>query len=134
MLLIAVASCRCARGLGPSATCTTATTSPKSRARTDAVRQLLQATPSRASSELVVLLPALAATQRTGRAASSASVPWSLGFGLYQGDKLDAATQRVYQRVLVDALLPRLALRIEEQLHATAATTWSCSTRRSRPT
>jgi type VI secretion system protein ImpL len=86
-------------------------------AKVDGVRRLVQATPNRASSELVVLLPALAATKALavdeGRA-----VPWSLGFGLYQGRKLDSAAQRAYQRMLVDALQPRLALRVEEHLKA----------------
>ena len=84
-------------------------------ARVDAVRQLVQATPNRASSDVVVLLPALAATQALAVDAQR-SVPWSLGFGLYQGRKLDSAAQQVYKRMLVDALLPRLALRVEEQL------------------
>ncbi len=84
-------------------------------ARVDSVRQLVQATPNRASSEVVVLLPALAAT-RALAVDEARSVPWSLGFGLYQGKKLDSATQQIYKRMLVDALLPRLALRVEEQL------------------
>jgi type VI secretion system protein ImpL len=45
-------------------------------------------------------------------------VPWSLGFGLYQGKKLDSAARTAYERMLVDAVLPRLALRVEEQLRA----------------
>ena len=84
-------------------------------ARVDSVRQLVQATPNRASSEVVVLLPALAAT-RALAVDEARRVPWSLGFGLYQGKKLDSATQQIYKRMLVDALLPRLALRVEEQL------------------
>ncbi len=46
------------------------------------------------------------------------SVPLSLGFGLYQGRKLDSAARVGYEHMLVDAVLPRLALRIEEQLRA----------------
>ncbi len=42
------------------------------------------------------------------------SVPWSLGFGLYQGDKLASQAQRAYENALRDALLPRVALRIEQ--------------------
>ncbi len=83
--------------------------------RVDAVRKLVQATPNRVSSDVVVLLPALAAT-RALAVGESESVPWSLGFGLYQGNKLDSAAQRAYQRMLVDALQPRLALRVEEQM------------------
>jgi len=42
------------------------------------------------------------------------SVPWSLGFGLYQGDKLASQAQRTYENALRDAFLPRIALRIEQ--------------------
>ncbi|CAG1015129.1 hypothetical protein BURC_00880 [Burkholderiaceae bacterium] len=83
--------------------------------KVDAVRKLVQATPNRASSDVLVLLPALAATQALA-VEEKRSVPWSLGFGLYQGRKLDSAAQRAYQRMLVDALQPRLALRVEEHL------------------
>ena len=84
-------------------------------AKVDSVRQLVQATPNRASSDIQVLLPALAATKALAVEEQS-SVPWSLGFGLYQGGKLDSATQQVYKRMLVDAVQPRIALRVEEQL------------------
>ena len=85
--------------------------------RVDSVRKLVQATPNRVSSDVVILLPALAATRALAME-EGGSVPWSLGFGLYQGKKLDSAAQRAYQRMLVDALQPRLALRVEEQLKA----------------
>ncbi len=100
-------------------------------ARVEAVRQQVQATPNRASPDLLPLLPALEATRGLavasgpgagpaspagGAVAQSASVPWSLGFGLYQGKKLDGAARSAYERMLVDAMLPRLALRVEEQL------------------
>ncbi|ACB36309.1 type VI secretion protein IcmF [Leptothrix cholodnii SP-6] len=90
-------------------------------ARVDEVRRLVQATPNRASPDLQPLLPALAATRQLAQAGwGDAAVPWSLGFGLFQGDKLDAASRSAYQRMLVDAVLPRLALRIEEQLRQRA--------------
>jgi type VI secretion system protein ImpL len=82
----------------------------------DTVRTLVQSTPNRASSDLLVLLPALEATRNLARAAIGDSVPVSLGFGLYQGRKLDAASQQAYRRMLTDAVLPRIALRVEEQL------------------
>ena len=85
--------------------------------RVEEVRKLVQATPNRASPELQPIVPALDATRTlaiTGR--NSDEVPWSLGFGLYQGRKLDGAARTAYERMLVDAVLPRLALRIEEQL------------------
>ena len=80
------------------------------------VRKLVRATPNRANADLLVLLPALEATRDLGRAGIGKSVPWSYGFGLYQGGKLDAASNQAYHRMLVDAMLPRLALGIEEQL------------------
>ena len=46
----------------------------------------------------------------------SDSVPWSLTFGLYQGDKLGGAAISLYRRLLKDVFLPRLMLRIETQL------------------
>ena len=80
------------------------------------VKKLVQATPNRNSPDVLVLLPALEATRDLARASIGDSVPWSLGFGLYQGRKLDAASQQAYRRMLIDAVLPRLALGIEEQL------------------
>lgn len=43
-------------------------------------------------------------------------VPMSLRVGLYQGDKLDAAANNAYERLLQDALLPRVVYRLEEVL------------------
>jgi type VI secretion system protein ImpL len=85
-------------------------------AREQAVRALLQTTPNRASADLLVLMPALHATRDLAVGDSERAVPWSLGFGLYQGRKLDSASRQAYERMLVDALLPRIALRVEDQL------------------
>jgi len=85
--------------------------------RMENVRRQVQETPNRASSDLVPLLPALQATR--GLAAAQGPVtdgPWTLGFGLYQGRKLDSAARNAYEQMLRDAVLPRLALRFEEQL------------------
>jgi type VI secretion system protein ImpL len=68
------------------------------------------------SSDPRPLLPRLQAAQTLPRATPDGSVPWSLGFGLYQGDKLESAADRAYQRLLVDGLLPSIALRVEQQL------------------
>jgi type VI secretion system protein ImpL len=90
--------------------------------RVEAVRRQVQETPNRASPDLLPLLPALEATRslaaagETGAREASAGVPWSYGFGLYQGKKLDSAASETYGRMLGDAVLPRLALRVEEQL------------------
>ncbi|MBI5718668.1 MAG: type VI secretion system membrane subunit TssM [Burkholderiales bacterium] len=93
--------------------------------RVDLVRRQVQETPNRTTADLLPVLPALEATRRLATdagpvptAGDAGSVPWSLGFGLYQGEKLDGAARGAYQRMLVDAVQPRLALRIEEQLRA----------------
>ncbi|MGE5451947.1 MAG: type VI secretion system membrane subunit TssM [Acidobacteriota bacterium] len=84
--------------------------------REQGVRTLLQATPNRASADMLVLMPALKATRDLAVGEADRDVPWSLGFGLYQGRKLDSAAHQAYQRMLVDALLPRIALRVEDQV------------------
>ena len=89
-------------------------------ARVEAVRHLVQETPNRASPDLLPVLGALEATRGLAAAGGDpgAAVPWSLGFGLYQGRKLDSAARQAYERMLGDAVLPRLALRVEEQLRS----------------
>ena len=52
--------------------------------------------------------PARARGDAQPRAAPATEVPWTLGFGLYQGPKLDSAARGSYQRMLVDAMLPRI--------------------------
>ena len=44
--------------------------------------------------------------------------PWSLTFGLYQGDKLGDASISLYRRLLKDVFLSRLMFRIEKQLQS----------------
>lgn len=80
-------------------------------ARAGPVQQLLVATPDRATPDLLPLLPALEATRALAEPEREPG-----GFGLSQQRKLDSAAQAAYARMLTDALLPRLALRIEEQL------------------
>ncbi|MDQ5908898.1 MAG: type secretion system protein ImpL [Pseudomonadota bacterium] len=46
----------------------------------------------------------------------AAGVPWLMGFGLYQGQKLGGEAQLIYQRLLLRAFLPRIVLRLEDQL------------------
>jgi type VI secretion system protein ImpL len=47
--------------------------------------------------------------------------PWSMGLGLYQGDKLGSQATRAYRRLLHKALLPRVMLRLEDQIRQGAA-------------
>ena len=51
-----------------------------------------------------------------GYADRNAGSPWLMGFGLYQGDKLGSEAQAIYQRLLLQTLLPRIILRLEERL------------------
>jgi type VI secretion system protein ImpL len=53
-----------------------------------------------------------------GYAAQKDSIPFSLGFGLYQGDKLGDASILLYRRLLKEVLLPRMMIRIEKQLQS----------------
>ena len=87
-------------------------------ARVDEVRKLVQVTPNRNSPDLLPILPALDATRHlaTPTIGGGDSVPWSLGFGLFQGQKLDSAARTAYEHMLVDAVQPRLALRVQERL------------------
>ena len=50
------------------------------------------------------------------------SPPLSMTLGLYQGDKLQAATTLVHQRALADVFLPQLDQRLEAQLRAASKT------------
>jgi type VI secretion system protein ImpL len=96
-------------------------------ARLETVRKGVQETPNRPTSDLRPIMPALDATRGLAVAGNAASdkaadnvvnVPWSLGFGLYQGRKLDGAARTAYEHMLVDAVQSRLAIRVEEQLRA----------------
>lgn len=85
-------------------------------ARVDGVRKRVQTTPNRNSPDLLPIVPALEATRLLASPGTGEAVPWSLGYGLFQGRKLDSAARAAYDRMLVDAVQPRLALRVEEQL------------------
>ncbi|NEV63356.1 type VI secretion system membrane subunit TssM [Thiorhodococcus minor] len=64
------------------------------------------------------VLPLLDAAREIprGYAEREASVPLTMGLGLYQGDKLGSQAQRAYLRILNKALLPRVILRLEDQI------------------
>ncbi|MCV2369037.1 type VI secretion system membrane subunit TssM [Roseateles oligotrophus] len=53
-----------------------------------------------------------------GESFELADPPLLNGLGLYQGDKLDAAAQLAYARLLETALMPRVARRLEERLRS----------------
>jgi type VI secretion system protein ImpL len=88
--------------------------------RLKAVQEQVAALRVHQSSDVVELLPPLRSIRdiATATRTPSGSVPWSLGYGLYQGEKLNAAADLAYRRMLQEVLLPRIALRIEHQLRA----------------
>ena len=61
------------------------------------------------------LLPKLTGVRTLAetRGTPDGRVPWSWRFGLYQGPKLEAASQAAYQRMLRDAFLPAMAASLE---------------------
>ena len=56
-----------------------------------------------------------------GYAERDEDAPLSMGLGLYQGAKLGSQAQDAYQRVLRKALLPRIILRLEDQMRQTVS-------------
>src|SRR2546426_9263285 len=54
------------------------------------------------NTDVVSLLPVMQSVQDLANtsSANSDNVPWSMSFGLYQGDKLAAASNNAYQRLL----------------------------------
>lgn len=91
--------------------------------RLPALRSELEALPAPGSTtDLVDLLPTLDAVRGIARTQHTAlGVPTSMGYGMYQGDKIEAAAEQAYRRLLNDAFLPRLSLRIEQQLRSAGA-------------
>ncbi len=85
-----------------------------------ALRQALAAVPPPGSADLGGLLNALNALRDAAQPQgwSLQDPPLSHGLGLYQGDKLDAGARIAYERVLQNALLPRVAQRTDELLRS----------------
>jgi type VI secretion system protein ImpL len=86
------------------------------------VTQLVETVSIDGESGVLPVLPVLDALRELTKTSGvdGGSEPWSMGFGLYQGDKLDAAVNDAYTRLLRDAFLPRLSRRIEDMLRAGA--------------
>ena len=86
------------------------------------VTKLVEKVGVEADSGVLAVLPVLDSVRELTKTTEveTGSVPWSMGFGLYQGDKLDAAVNNAYTRLLRDAFLPRLSRRIEDLLRAGA--------------
>jgi type VI secretion system protein ImpL len=73
-----------------------------------------------APTDLIALLPVLDTTQALGRAPAASdansAAPLVLDMGLDQRERIFAAGQDAYGRLLKDAFLPRIAARLEERL------------------
>jgi type VI secretion system protein ImpL len=103
----------------------TQTSSDVARIGRDAAtaRSQIEATDARPGSDPRPLLPALnalgdlAASILSGSDARAPAVP---GFRLHQRLKLAAAADQAYERMLLDALLPRIVQRCEEQMRSGA--------------
>ena len=92
-------------------------------ARLPAIRQQLEALPPAVrSTDTAGVMPLLESVRRIAVTPAIADgVPASMGYGLFQGNKLGAAASQAYDRMLEQVFLPRLALRIEEQLRGANA-------------
>ncbi|MBN9124935.1 MAG: type VI secretion protein [Nitrosospira sp. 56-18] len=68
--------------------------------------------------DIISLLPVLASVRELAAASSGkdGKAPLSMEFGLYQGEKLGAAANNAYGKLLQDAFLPQVVLRIERLL------------------
>ena len=85
-------------------------------AKTAAVKDKVEKLPPPSLDDLQYVASVLSELRALGEpyAASGGGVPWSLGFGLYQGDKMASQAMRAYNNALREALLPRVALRLEK--------------------
>ncbi len=88
--------------------------------RLPALKQSVSALPPPNNADITTLPPVLSAVHDAARSDAFAidAPPLLHGLGLYQGDKLDAAAQMAYTRLLEKALAPRVARRLEERLRA----------------
>ena len=89
-------------------------------AKAPQLKQLAEALPPAQSGDVSPLPTVLTAVHSAAQAQDFAldSPPLLNTLGLYQGDKLDAAAQIAYRRLLQHAMLPRVARRLEERLRS----------------
>ena len=87
------------------------------------VAKLASAIPKLPVGDVRVALPALEALNLMpgGPASRDADVPLTVGLGLYQGHKLGAQAGLSYANLLRDAFIPRVALRLEQQIREAAS-------------
>lgn len=80
------------------------------------VARLRDAPPTPGDVAVDAALPRLDAVQKVVAAARPADVPWSMRWGLYQGNALGNAARDAYVRELNGALLPRVEARLRQRL------------------
>jgi type VI secretion system protein ImpL len=82
------------------------------------VSKQVAALPPLPAGDVVAVLPVLDAAHNlpTGYAERDASIPMSRAFGLSQSGKLGTQANRAYLNLLRDVFLPRVALRLEQQI------------------
>src|SRR5262249_34794433 len=87
------------------------------------VQQQVMAVRAGARSDLAALLPTLSGVRNVAETQDIAdgSVPWSMRFGLYQGGRLETASDTAYRRMLQDTFLPSLASYLEQYLRQDVA-------------
>ncbi len=78
--------------------------------------------PQMQNTNIVNLLPTLHSVQELTKVSSSydGSTPIDMRFGLFQGEKLSAASNNVYHQLLQNSFLPHLILRLEYLLKYTS--------------
>lgn len=88
--------------------------------RMPALKAAVESLPPATTADVATLPVPLAQLRDAAKVESFdlADPPLLQGLGLYQGDKLDAAAQIAYQRLLEKQLQPRVARRLEERLRA----------------
>jgi type VI secretion system protein ImpL len=89
-------------------------------ARIEPARQSLAAIPASMQnpSQLAPVMQALRDIWRTSVIDDTGSAHFSMGIGLYQGNKIDSAAALAHQHSLNDVFLPQLAKRVEDQLRS----------------
>ncbi|MBK6972083.1 MAG: type VI secretion system membrane subunit TssM [Sterolibacteriaceae bacterium] len=91
-------------------------------ARLPEVRKQIESLPVTNNTDVAGLMPALDAVRQIATTPEIANgPPLSMGFGMFQGRKLSAAAEQAYRRLLEDVMLPRISLRVEEQLRSANA-------------
>ena len=82
------------------------------------VQKLAAAVPPLPAGDVVAMLPVLDAARNmpTGYANRDVGVPLSQAFGLSQSRKLGTQANRAYLNLLRDVFMPRIALRLEQQI------------------